>query len=159
DVRGLALVSAVFGVLIAASGWLLYNWAIFGSPLNFLTGSESASQQMSGRTDPEIGHWDVALHGYGTAVIADVGLAGLLAAAAGLVLMVWRERLSVLSIPVLCLVPLLVFHLYAIESGQFPFGVPEINNDLDNLRFGLPPIVPAALLIGYLLSRWPSGDR
>ena len=159
DVRGLGLVATVFGLAVAASGWLLYNWAIFGNPLNFLDGSESAAKQMSGRTDVEIGHWRVALHGYSTAVIADIGLAVLIAGAAGLVLLLVRERLSARSLPLLCLVMLLPFHLYSIESGQFPFGVPDINNDLDNLRFGLPPIVPAALFIGYLLSQFPSGGR
>ncbi|MEY9933150.1 hypothetical protein ABH926_007803 [Catenulispora sp. GP43] len=155
DVRGLGLVASVFGLVIAAAGWLLYNWAIFGNPLNFLDGSESAAKQMAGRTDAEIGHWRVALHGYGTAVIADVGLAVLIAAALGLLLLLGRERLSARSLPLLCLVTLLPFHLYSIESGQFPFGVPDINNDLDNLRFGLPPIVPAALLVGYLFSQLP----
>ena len=159
DVRGLSLVAAVFGVAIAASGWVLYNWAIFGNPLNFLDGTESAAKQMAGRTDVEIGHWRVALHGYSTAVIADVGLAVLIAGAAGLVLLLCRERFSARSLPLLCVVMLLPFHLYSIESGQFPFGVPDINNDLDNLRFGLPPILPAALLIGYLLSQFPSKGR
>ncbi|MEY9891415.1 hypothetical protein ABIA35_005398 [Catenulispora sp. MAP12-49] len=159
DVRGLGLVAAVFGLGVAAGGWLLYNWAIFGNPLNFLVGSESAAKQMAGRTDAEIGHWRVALHGYGTAVIADVGLAVLIAAAAGLVLLLCRERLSARSLPLLCLVMLSPFHLYSIESGQFPFGVPDINNDLDNLRFGLPPILPAALLVGYLLSQLPGKGR
>lgn len=159
DVRGLALVWVVFGLVIAASGWVLYNWAIFGDPLNFLDGSESAAKQMAGRTDAEIGHWRVALHGYSTAVIADVGLAVLIAGAAGLLLLLCRERLSARSLPLLCVVMLLPFHLYSIESGQFPFGVPDINNDLDNLRFGLPPIVPAALLIGYLLSQFPGKGR
>lgn len=159
DVRGLALVAAVFGLLVAASGWVLYNWAIFGNPLNFLDGSESAAKQMAGRTDAEIGHWRAALHGYSTAVVADIGLAILIAGAAGLVLLLCRERLSARSLPLLCLVMLLPFHLYSIESGQFPFAVPDINGFLDNLRFGLPPILPAALLIGYLLSQFPHRDR
>jgi len=42
DVRGLGLVMAVFGVAASSTGWLLYNWLIFGSPLYFLHGPTPA---------------------------------------------------------------------------------------------------------------------
>ena len=42
DSRGLALVSVVFGLLIAMGGWLLYNYMIFNNPLNFENGRTRA---------------------------------------------------------------------------------------------------------------------
>jgi len=41
DARGLALSHAIFGLLIPASAWLLYNYLIFNNPLNFENGPDS----------------------------------------------------------------------------------------------------------------------
>jgi hypothetical protein len=155
DVRGLALVAAVFGVASSAISWLFYNWAIFGSPLNFLTGEDSAKAQTVGRQDPEIGSWPTTLHAYATAATANLGLAVIGVAVAALGFVLYRERGSARTLPVLCLLLLIPFLVLSVESGQVALGVPEINGDLYNLRFGLAPILPAALLIGHLLSHWP----
>ncbi|WP_194904606.1 ArnT family glycosyltransferase [Catenulispora rubra] len=155
DARGLALIPTVFGLLSAASGWVFYNWAIFGSPLNFLTGEGSSAQQMAHRTDPEIGSITTTLHAYGIAVTANLGMVMVAVAIAALGAFLLHERLSARSLPITGLLLLPAFHIASIERGQFPIGVPQINGDLDNLRFGLAPILPAALLIGCLAARWP----
>ena len=155
DVRGLALIPIVFGLAGAAFGWMFYNWVIFGSPVNFLTGEGSSVQQMAHRTDPEIGSITTTLHAYGVAVTANLGLVVVAVSIVALGVFVVCERGSARSLPIMCLLLLPAFHVYSIVGGQFPIGVPQINGDLDNLRFGLAPILPAALLIGCLAARWP----
>jgi hypothetical protein len=88
DLRGLALIPIAFGLLGAALGWMFYNWVIFGSPVNFLTGAGSSARQMAHRTDPEIGSITTTLRAYGTAVTANLGLALVAVAVTAVVLVV-----------------------------------------------------------------------
>jgi hypothetical protein len=156
DTRGLGLVSALFGLASAAIGWMIYNWLIFDSPINFLNGPNSSQAIMTkSQTEPELGNWPLALRAYGIAVQSDVGFLIVGAALFGLVLLLVRERLSTKSLPVLALILVIPFMMYSLESGQEPIGVPQINGDLLNLRYGLIVILPAAILIGYLLGLLP----
>jgi len=156
DVRGIGLVMALFGVAASTGGWLLYNWLIFGSPLYFLYGPNSSADQMAAhQSEPEIGDWPLTLHAYGVATSSDLGLLVLLAAALGLGVFLWRERFSAKSLPVLALVTVLPFYLFSLEAGEEPISVPQINGDLFNLRFGLIALLPAAILIGYLVGTVP----
>jgi hypothetical protein len=158
DVRGVTLVMALFGVAISAGSWLLYNWLIFGSPLYFLYGPNSSVDQMAAhQAEPEIGNLPLTLHAYGIAVSADLGLLVVLAATLGLVVFLWRERFGAKSLPVLALITVLPFYVFSLEAGEEPISVPEINGDLFNLRFGLIALLPAAILIGYLVGTVPRG--
>jgi hypothetical protein len=47
------------------------------------------------------------------------------------------------------------FYMVTIERGMAPIEVPPVNEYLLNFRFGLVAALPAAILIGYLLSRLP----
>ena len=157
DVRGLTGMFAAFGVLTASSGWLFYNLLITGNPLNFLYGPNSSADQMAQRhTDVAIGSWSTTVRAYTGALLADHGITILVAAAAGLVVFVLIERGSNRSLPVLALSTIIPFYLFIIERGQAPIEVPPVNPSLLNLRFGLIAALPAALLIGYLLSRLPA---
>jgi hypothetical protein len=156
DTRGLGLVMALFGVAAASGGWLVYNWLIFGSPVNFLYGPNSSADQMAGQqTEPEIGSWPLTLRAYGVALTSDLGLVVVALAAVALVVFLVRERLSARSLPVLALTLILPFFVYSLESGQEPIGIPAINGGLTNLRFGLIALLPAAILIGYLVGLVP----
>jgi hypothetical protein len=157
DTRGLGLVMALFGVAVPAGGWLLYNWLIFGSPVNFLTGPNSSSDQMATQqNEPEIHNWALTLHAYGVAIASDLGLAVAATAAAAFVVFVVRERLSARALPILVLTAVLPFFVYSLESGQEPIGIPSVNGGLTNLRFGLIALLPAAILIGYLVGLLPT---
>jgi hypothetical protein len=123
--------------------------------VNFLFGANSSADQMSRRTDPEIGSWAKALHAYGAALVADHGLVVLGAAAVGLVVFIAGERFSARSLPVFALGAIIPFYIITIEGGQEPIGVPPVNPSLLNLRFGLVALLPAAVLIGCLLARLP----
>ena len=155
DSRGLALVSVVFGLLIAMGGWLLYNYMIFNNPLNFENGPESSGAQMAERhTDINIGNWSLTLKGYGYAVVSDLGLAMIAAAAVGLIVFLAAERFSARSVPVFGLLTIVPFFLWTLEAGKEPMSMPQ-QSGLLNYRFGLVVAIPAAILIGYLCTRLP----
>jgi hypothetical protein len=156
DARGLAATFATFGAMTASTAWLIYNWLVAGSPLNFLYGPHSSADQMSRRTtDVQIGSWSKTLRTYGDAMVADHGWLVLALAALGLVVFLAFERFSARSLPVLALSTIVPFYLHAIEAGQIPIGVPPVNEYLLNLRFALVALLPAALVIGYLVARLP----
>lgn len=155
DVRGLIVVPASFGLLIPAGAWLLYNFLIFGNPLNFANGAGSSAAQMALRhEDINVGSWPLTLKGYGIAVGSDLGLAVLCLAAMGLIVFLVAERFSARSVPVLGLLTLLPFYLYTLEKGAEPITLPE-QAGLLNYRFGLVIMIPAAILIGYLIIKIP----
>jgi Glucosyl transferase GtrII/Dolichyl-phosphate-mannose-protein mannosyltransferase len=156
DTRGLALVMALFGAASAAGGWLVYNWVIFGNPLYFLDApGSSVDEVVHGGFEPEIGNWPLTLRAYGTAVVSDLGLLVVGLGALGLVVFLIRERLSNKALPVLALTMVIPFFLWTLESGHEPFGTPTINGGLTNFRFGLIVLLPAVILIGYLLDALP----
>jgi Dolichyl-phosphate-mannose-protein mannosyltransferase len=155
DSRGLALISAVFGLLIGVGSWLLYNYMIFNNPLNFENGPDSSAAQMAQRhTDINIGNWSLTLKGYSYAVVSDLGLAMITAAAVGLVVFLAAERFSARSVPVFGLLTIVPFFLWTLEAGREPMSMPQ-QIGLLNYRFGLVAAIPAAILIGYLSTRLP----
>jgi hypothetical protein len=155
DARGLALSHAIFGLLIPASAWLLYNYLIFNDPLNFENGADSSSAQMAERhIDINIGNWPLTLRGYDYAVRSDLGLAVIIVAALGLVVFLAAERFSARSIPVLGLLTIVPFFLCTLEAGMEPLSMPE-QIGLTNYRFGLVVVIPAAILTGYLTATLP----
>jgi Dolichyl-phosphate-mannose-protein mannosyltransferase len=155
DVRGLAIIPAFFGLIIPAGGWLLYNALIFGNPLNFANGPDSSAAQMAERhSDINVGSWPLTLKAYGFAVGADLGLAVLAVAVIGLGVFVVTERFSARSLPVFGLLTIIPFFLYSLEAGGEPISMPQ-QGSLLNYRFGLVAMIPAAIMIGYLISRIP----
>jgi Dolichyl-phosphate-mannose-protein mannosyltransferase len=155
DTRGLALASAIFGLLIPTGGWLLYNFMIFNNPLNFENGPDSSAAQMAERhIDINIGSWPLTFNGYGYAVLSDLGLAVIMVAALGLVVFLATERFSARSVPVLGLLTIVPFFLWTLEAGKEPLSMPQ-QSALLNYRFGLVVVIPSAILIGYLTSRLP----
>lgn len=155
DVRGLVVVPASFGLLIPAGCWLLYNFLIFANPLNFANGPDSSAAQMAGRhEDINVGSWPLTLKAYGIAVGSDLGLAVLGLAVIGLITLLVAERFSARSVPLLGLLTIIPFFLYTLEKGAEPITLPQ-QGGLLNYRFGLVVMIPAAILIGYLISKFP----
>ena len=155
DTRGLALASAIFGLLIPMGGWLLYNYMIFNNPLNFIYGPDSSVAQMAARRiDINSGNWPLTVKGYGYAVRSDLGLAVIIVAALGLVVFLAAERFSARSVPVLGLLTIVPFFVWTLEAAKEPMSMPQ-QSGLLNYRFGLVVVIPAAILIGYLTARLP----
>jgi hypothetical protein len=155
DARGLTLLQAVFGLIVPLTGWLFYNLIIFGNPLNFENGTTSSAVQMAHRhTDINVGSWPLTLKAYEYAVGSDLGLAVIAAAALALIAFLAAERFSARSVPVLGLLTIIPFYLVSLELGAEPMTLPQ-QGGLLNYRFGLVVLLPAAILIGYLVSKLP----
>jgi putative flippase GtrA len=150
--------------VVAFSGvlaWVIWNWAIFGSPLDFQDGTYAKPSNWVSKGEPAIGHWMVAIKTYWFAMLDNETLLVLLLAAAGLACVIAREWRTVRgvgrSLPVLSLLVLLPFFVLSLYSGQRPLHVPQIEGDFYNVRFGLIMLVPAAIGAGYLVGvfrRW-----
>ena len=156
DARGLALINAVFGLTIPAAGWLLYNYFIFGNPLNFEAGANSSAAQMAERhSDINVGSWPLTVKAYGYAAGSDLGLAVIAGAALALIVFMIAERFSARSVPIVGLLTIIPFFLVSLELGAEPITLPQ-QGGLLNYRFGLVVLIPAGILIGYLVGRLPS---
>jgi hypothetical protein len=137
------------------AAWLIWNWAIFGNPLNFQTGAFAKPSNWVSSGEPFIGNWLIATKTYWYAMLDNETSPLLLLAAAGLVCLIAREwrtrRTAARSLPVLSLLVIVPFFIVSLYAGQRPLHVLQISNDLYNVRFGLIMLVPAAILIGYLV--------
>jgi hypothetical protein len=146
-----------FAVLAFAgiAAWLVWNWAIFGNPLDFQNGAYAKPSNWVASGEPFIGNWLVAAKTYWYAMLDNETSPLLLLAAAGLVCLIAREwrtrRTAVRSLPVLSLLVIVPFFIVSLYAGQRPLHVLQISNDLYNVRFGLIMLVPTAILIGYLV--------
>jgi putative flippase GtrA len=150
--------------VVAFSGvlaWLIWNWAIFGNPLDFQDGTYAKPSNWVSKGEPAIGHWMVAIKTYWFAMLDNETLPVLLLAAAGLACLIGREWRTLRGVgrtlPVLSLLVLLPFFVVSLYSGQRPLHVLQFEHNLYNVRFGLIMLVPAAIGAGYLVSvfrRW-----
>jgi hypothetical protein len=137
------------------TAWLIWNWAIFGNPLNFQAGQFAKPSNWVSSGEPFIGNWLIATKTYWYAMLDNETSPLLLLAAAGLVCLIAREwrtrRTAARSLPVLSLLVIVPFFIVSLYAGQRPLHVLQISNDLYNVRFGLIMLVPTAILIGYLV--------
>ncbi len=150
-IEGTVIAFAIIGG-IAISGWMLWNLIIFGNPLSFQVGEYAKPSLWVGSGEPSLGHPLVALRTYTIATVSNLWLPIAVLAVIGLIGYIVRERLSAHSLPVLSLLTLFPFFVFALYSGQRPLHVEQISGDLYNVRFGLLMVLPAAVLIGYLSS-------
>ena len=147
----------VFGVVASAgiAAWLIWNWAIFGNPLDFQGGAFAKPSNWVSSGEPFIGHWLIAAKTYWYAMVDNEPSPLLLLAAGGLVCLIAREwrtkRTAARSLPVLSLLVIVPFIPASPYTGQRPLHVLQISSDLYNVRFGLIMLVPTAILIGYLV--------
>jgi glycosyltransferase involved in cell wall biosynthesis/putative flippase GtrA len=145
-----------FGVVAFAGilAWVIWNWAIFGNPLDFQDGTYAKPSNWVSKGEPAIGNWLVAAKTYWFAMLDNETWPLLLLAAAGLACLIVREWRTIhgaaRSLPVLSLLVLLPFFVVSLYSGQRPLHVLQIESDLYNVRFGLIMLVPTAIGVGYL---------
>lgn len=143
-----------FGILGATGplAWMAWNWVIEGSPLSFQTGQYARPSNWVGSDEQAVHHWWIALRTYEIATVDTISLpvAGL--ALAGLVLYLWRKRLSPESLPALSLLVMFPMFVVMLYAGQRPLHVWEYYHSFYNIRFGLVMLLPAALLAGYLVA-------
>jgi hypothetical protein len=137
------------------AGWVIWNWAIFGNPLDFQDGAYAKPSNWVSSGEPFIGNWALAAKTYWYAMLDNETGPLLLLAAAGLVCLIAREwrtkKTAARSLPVLSLLVIVPFFIVSLYTGQRPLHVLQISDDLYNVRFGLIMLVPAAVGIGYLV--------
>jgi putative flippase GtrA len=135
--------------------WLIWNWAIFGNPLDFQDGQYAKPSNWVSSGDLSVGHWLIAAKTYWYAMLDNETWPLLLLAGAGLMCFIareWRTMRGVArSLPVLSLLVIVPFYIASLYTGQRPLDVLQLDADLYNVRFGLIMLVPTAILVGYLV--------
>ena len=135
--------------------WVIWNWAIFGNPLDFQDGQYAKPSNWVSSGDLSVGHWLIAAKTYWYAMLDNETWPLLLVAVAGLVCFIareWRTMRGVArSLPVLSLLVIVPFYIASLYTGQRPLDVLQLDPDLYNVRFGLIMLVPTAILVGYLV--------
>ncbi|WNG86272.1 glycosyltransferase family 39 protein [Mycobacterium sp. ITM-2016-00317] len=154
--HAVAGMSLAFGFVAGAAIvlWMGWNQLIFGNALNFQNGQYAKPSLWVGEGEPSVGHPWVAAQTYWYAVVENLGIAVTLAMIVGAGCLLARRQLD--SLPVLGLLVIAPFFVFALTVGQRPLHVMQINHDLYNVRFGLMLVVPAAILVGYLVSVLPA---
>jgi hypothetical protein len=143
-----------FGILGATGplAWMAWNWTIEGSPLAFQTGTFAKPSNWVDSGEKASHHLWIALRTYEIATVDTVTVPVAVLAVAGLVVYLWRTRLSAESMPALSLLVMFPMFVVTLYKGQRPLHVWEYYQSFYNVRFGLVMLLPAALLAGYLVS-------
>lgn len=132
--------------------WLSYNWAIYGSPLEFMFGQYSAYAQQKNITDggllPTKGNLGLTLWTFHWSLLETMGIAVLAAAACGAVVVVFRRGLATSTLLIAVTGSAYAFALVSLYLGQT-----AINNDHSlpstwwNNRFALTALPLVAILV------------
>lgn len=147
--EGLTLAFVYVGGL-GVAGWLGWNLIIFGNAFDFQNGPYAKPSLWVDAGDPNIGDGWHSLQTYSLAVVGNLSLPVCLMALLGLVAVAAKDRFSLPTLPSLSLLALVPFFVLALEQGQRPLHIEQLNGDDYNVRFGLLIILPAAILIGCL---------
>lgn len=149
-----------FWMAVPIAAWMGWNWAIFGSPFAFQTGAYAQPALWLTSHEPAIGHLKIAAKTYLIAMTDNIPWPFLVMAGVAIVglgiLMIVKRRILWEYLPTIALFAVVPFFIWALYKGQRPLHVPPIEHDLYNVRFGLLPLLPAAVLVGvliYLISR------
>ena len=143
-----------FGVLGAAAplAWMIWNWLIFGSPLAFQTGTYAKPSNWVSSGERTVHNLWISLRTYEIATVDNVtGLVTILAVL-GLAVYLFRTRLSRESLPLLALLVMFPMFVVTLYKGQRPLHVYQFYYNFYNVRFGLVMLLPACLLVGYLVA-------
>lgn len=150
----LFLFSGGFGIFL----WLLWNLAIFGDALYFITGPYSAYAQQSvlkrvGQLPTE-GHLYTSILYYFWSMVDNNGLIILIGALIGVFIIpfiIKQKRLII--VPLVILLPV-IFNIIALYFGQSAMNVPQAthNPGLFNIRYGIMALPAIALILGIIAS-------
>lgn len=144
-------------LVVAGAGigiWLGWNWLIFGNPMNFQNGEYAKPSLWVSNREEAVGNAWVAVRTVWYAVVDNLGIVLVVAMLVGAAVLTYRRR-SIEILPVLSLLTIAPFFVVALAVGQRPLHVVQINGDLYNIRFGLLLVLPAAVLVAYLVSLVP----
>src|SRR5579859_1683585 len=162
-----------FGILGVAGpiAWMIWNWAIFGGPLAFQNGAYAKPSLWVDSGEKAVHNIVISLNTYEIATVDNLTPTVALLAVIGLILYLWRTRLSAESLPALALLIMFPMFVVTLYKGQRPLHVYQYYYNFYNIRFGLVMLLPACIMIGFLTaeagrvlskrlrSRWLSGVR
>ncbi|TIC79428.1 hypothetical protein [Nocardioides sp. GY 10127] len=142
--------------LLGIAWWLAYNQAVYGSPLEFLTGEYSASafaDTYAARGQlTTAGHLGLSLRVMWAALTDTVGLVPLVLAGAGLALLTWRRGLDDRALALWVLGAPTVFLTFSLFAGQHVmFNDASIPTGAYNNRYVLSAVPWVACLVAYLV--------
>jgi hypothetical protein len=143
-----------FGVLGASAplAWMIWNWVIFGSPLAFQTGTYAKPSNWVATGERTVHNMWISLRTYEIATVDNVTALVTILGLLGLAVYLWRTRLSRESLPLLALLVMFPMFVVTLYKGQRPLHVYEFYYNYYNVRFGLVMLLPACLLVGYLIA-------
>ena len=143
-----------FGVLGASAplAWMIWNWVIFGSPLAFQTGTYAKPSNWVSTGERTVHNLWISLRTYEIATVDNVTALVTILAVLGLAVYLWRTRLSRESLPLLALLVMFPMFVVTLYKGQRPLHVYQFYYNYYNVRFGLVMLLPACLLVGYLVA-------
>ncbi|WP_341924624.1 hypothetical protein [Nocardioides psychrotolerans] len=108
--------------MLAASWWLAYNTAVYGTPVEFLTGQYSAAAFTQVYLDNGLlatkGNAGLSFAVLGWALLETAGLVALVAAGIGLLLMTWHWGLEDRALIVWMAASSTAFLLFSLTTGQ-----------------------------------------
>lgn len=152
--EGLTIAFLFVGAL-GVTGWLTWNQVIFGNALNWQNGKYAKPSLWIGQGEHAVGHWLSAVQTYWYAVTDNLGWVTVAVVAGGLLILLVRRQLTMRALPALSLLVMFPFFVLALETGQRPLHVLQLDSDLYNVRFGLLMILPAAIFAGCIAGAAP----
>lgn len=139
---------------VGIAWWLAYNYALYGSPLEFMTGQYSAFAQQQAISEygslTTKGNPGLSLYVYTWSVWEVVGAAATVLGTLGLAWLIWRQGMSTATLVVGVAFATFVFEVLSLSLGQS-----VMNNDhslptgLFNVRYGIAPLLFFALGAGF----------
>jgi len=147
------MIPYIIAAFTGIGGWFLWNKILFGSSTAFMDGEYAKPSLWLTNSEPAIGNWGLSFKTFWYATIENVPWPLLILAAIGfyafVVIEMVKGKLHGRSLIVPSLLSVIPFFVYAIESGQRPLHVLQVNGSLYNVRFGLIMVIPVALFAGY----------
>lgn len=142
-----------FGILL----WFVWNWLIFGSPTDFLSGPFSSAQQTKsfithGYADTYHNLWKSVLT-YSVASAESIGPAIFILGVVAVVVFFAAHRFSPEALAALTLLVPFAFYVVAFYTGQDVMYIPHADKPpyfFYNARFGAEMAAPAAVFIATL---------
>jgi len=143
----------IFGFIGCAGilGWMAWNLAIFGDPMNWKSGEYADSSLWVSSDEANVGSLANSAQTYGLATLHNLGIVTAAMGLVGLVVYALHHRLRHQRLTPYALLVFAPFFVYALYTGERPLHVKELMGALYNVRFGLIMLIPAAIFAGYLI--------
>jgi hypothetical protein len=145
-----------FGILGATGplAWMAWNMAIFGNALAFQNGVYAKPSNWVSAGELPVHHLWISFNTYLIAATDTVTTPMAVLALIGLVVYLWRTRLSRESLPALSLLIMFPMFVVTLYKGQRPLHVYPYYHTFYNARFGLVMLLPACIMVGFLVAEF-----